>query len=362
MILKSAINAICPYYTMFPLSFPMRVIGRNGVKQGWVVDPFCGRGTTNSAARLHAKPSFGMDSSPIAVAIAQAKLCDTTVERVERTARLILEFGSEPVDVPDGEFWARMYHPDVLPKICKLREALMNDCRSDARRALRAILLGALHGPIAKRTASYLSNQSPRTYAPKPGYAVRFWTKHKLRPPKVDILEMVRIRATRYFTDAPRNTCGLVRCGDSRRATDYPDIPVGLVITSPPYYGMRTYIPDQWLRGWFLGGPPAVDYQHSPRQIQHASPAAFASDLRAVWKTLGEKAVGDARLVVRFGSINDRDIDHVALLKESLKDSGWTLRTIINAGDANTGKRQASQFGLENSVPRLEHDFYAVPA
>ena len=29
------------------------------------------------------------------------------------------------------------------------------------------------------------------------------------------------------------------------------------VITSPPYLGMRTYLPDQWLRYWALGGEPS---------------------------------------------------------------------------------------------------------
>ena len=32
------------------------------------------------------------------------------------------------------------------------------------------------------------------------------------------------------------------------------------VVTSPPYYGMRTYLQDQWLRNWFLGGSSFVDY------------------------------------------------------------------------------------------------------
>ena len=33
-----------------------------------------------------------------------------------------------------------------------------------------------------------------------------------------------------------------------------------LIVTSPPYYGLRTYVSDQWLRNWFLGGADRVDY------------------------------------------------------------------------------------------------------
>ena len=43
-----------------------------------MVDPFCGRGTTNFAARLKGLPTIGFDSNPVAVAIAQGKLVDTT--------------------------------------------------------------------------------------------------------------------------------------------------------------------------------------------------------------------------------------------------------------------------------------------
>ncbi len=40
------LNTICPYYTMFPLSFPFRVL--NGAQPSeWVLDPFCGSGTTS---------------------------------------------------------------------------------------------------------------------------------------------------------------------------------------------------------------------------------------------------------------------------------------------------------------------------
>lgn len=359
---QRALNAICPYYTMFPLTFPLRIIARNREPRGWLADPFCGRGTSNFAARLVGWPTIGIDSSPIAVAIAAAKLATTTAARVITAARNILTTRSDPSTVPRGTFWAWAYHPSTLSSICQLRDALLRDCSSDTRIVLRAVMLGALHGPLTKQTPSHLSNQSPRTFAPKPAYAVRFWRERRMRPPRVDVLEVVRVRTERFLRAVPGHVDGIIRHGDSRLSGSFSDVPIGLVVTSPPYYGMRTYVPDQWLRAWFLGGPSEVCYRPADEDVRHSSPSDFVLDLRRVWQRLAERATSDAHMVVRFGGINDRKADHVELLKDSLRDSGWRLRTAVPAGDAESGRRQARQFFRQRDKPKAEYDFYAVVA
>lgn len=357
-----ALNAICPYYTMFPLDFPLRVLRGRAEAGDWVVDPFCGRGTTNFAARLLGLPSFGMDSSPVAVALTSAKLADARVSDVVRVATSILESMPQDVYTPQGEFWELAYERSVLKRVCWLRKDLLRDCSSDSRLLLRAILLGALHGPKTKVAASHLSNQCPRTFAPKPDYAVKFWRKRRLEPPKVDVIDVVRTRARRYLAKRPEQTLARVVLGDSRVAGAMGKQKFRWAITSPPYYGMRTYIPDQWLRSWFLGGPSKVAYRPPEKEMDHGSASLFAADLRKVWKGLALSAHDDAKLVIRFGGIADRDVDPMELLKESLEDSGWLLTTAVSAGDANAGRRQATQFVHGGPAPKEEHDYYAVLA
>src|SRR6266545_720982 len=339
-----ALNAICPYYTMFPLEFPLRVLSGRAKRNGWVADPFCGRGTTNFAARLLGLPSFGVDSSPVAVALTQAKLADARASDVVRVTKAILRSMPRRVSVPEGEFWELAFESSVLQRICWFRQELLRECSSDARLLLRAILLGALHGPLTKKVVSHLSNQSPRTFAPKPDYAVRFWRERQMKPPAVDIAEVVGVRARRYLTRRPKSTPAHVVLGDSRNSEMFNSYRFQWIITSPPYYGMRTYIPDQWLRNWFLGGPAEVTYRPPTLELGHSSADAFADNLRQVWKNVAIHAADDARLVIRFGGIDDRNVDHFALLKISLVDSGWKLETTISAGDANRGRRQARQF------------------
>lgn len=361
-IRQGVLNGICPYFTMFPLDFPYSILKRHAAPGEWIIDPFCGRGTTNYASRLLGFPSIGIDSSPVAAALTEAKLANCSPGSILRAAQRILDEVTEPNVVPNGPFWDWAYHKDVLNQLCRMREGLLSNCRSQSRKALRAVLLGALHGPLPKTKRSYFSNQSPRTYAPKPGYAVRYWKRVGLRPPFVDVLDVIAERATRYYAHQPRGV-GTVIKGDSRANSVFEaliaDFRVGWVITSPPYYGMRTYLPDQWLRMWFLGAKPVVDYSNEC-QLAHSSPVEFASQMRAVWLNVGRIARSGARMIVRFGAINDRKIDSKSLLKMSLEGSGWRLQTILSAGRATLGRRQLHQFSRPVRSAIEEHDFWAV--
>jgi hypothetical protein len=358
----TALNAICPYYTMFPIEFPLRVLSGKARRGQWVADPFCGRGTTNFAARLLGLPSVGVDSSSVAIALAKAKLARARVSDVVRAARAILAEVPNHVGAPEGDFWQLAYERSVLRKLCWLRRELIRDCTSDARIILRAIVLGALHGPRTKEALSHLSNQCPRTYAPKPDYAVKFWRRHRLTPPALDVLGLIRTRARRYLTGQPASVRSQIELGDSRETTLWDGKRIRWIITSPPYYGMRTYVPDQWLRNWFMGGPAEVEYSPPADELSHESPNQFAKGLRKVWRGLVPHCHPDAKLVIRFGGIRDRDLDTVELLKSSIRDSGWGLTTIVPAGSADSGKRQSKQFLKNDTKPKAEHDYYAVLA
>ena len=44
------LNAICPYFTTFPLVFPYKAIAENAMLDTYVLASFYGRGTANLAA------------------------------------------------------------------------------------------------------------------------------------------------------------------------------------------------------------------------------------------------------------------------------------------------------------------------
>ena len=355
---RHPLNTVAPYFTMFPPSFPIAALGG---ATGWVLDPFCGRGTTLFASRVLGLPCIGIDSSPVAVAIASAKLVDASPDEIVRCASGLLQ-REQPLEFPSGEFWTLAYHPQTLAELCSVRQGLFAASDDAPAVALRAIMLGALHGPRGKHVQSYLSNQMPRTYATKPAGAVRFWSKRGMRPEYVSLLDVVRRRAERAYGQCPPPVPGRVLQGDSRTA-DLPSGtgPISHVVTSPPYFGMRTYLSDQWLRLWFLGGAPEPDYSLD-RQMDMSSVEAFVQELARVWRRVAAVAAPDCGMSIRFGAIPSAPSSPVEIIRESLDtaDAGWRVQHVADAGLPTHGRRQAEQFGFVRSKPIEEVDVRVV--
>lgn len=344
------LNAVCPYYTMFPLDFPLGQLKLYPDARR-VLDPFCGRGTTLYAARLAGRHAVGIDINPVAVAIARAKTAQASPAAVVRLARRILRELDE-VNIPEGEFWEWGFHPGTLGEVVALREGLLACTDTPTARLLRALLLGVLHGPRNKGAPSYLSNQMPRTYASKPAYAVRYWRKHGLSPVRVDTVGLIKRRAERVLNDSPPRTPGRVVLGDAARSVTALRQCFDLVITSPPYYGMRTYVADQWLRNWFVGGPSEVPYGSEGQLAHQPSQTAFVSALAEVWRTAASRCTAKGRLVIRFGALPSAKASPEKLIVSSLREAGagWLVRDVRPVGIPSPHRRQAEQFNGSNRV------------
>ena len=151
----------------------------------------------------------------------------------------------------------------------------------------------------------------------------------------------------------------MVQLGDSRKADTFIHIPKAhIVVTSPPYFGMRTYLPDQWLRLWFLGGPDHVDYWQPEGQLAHSGADHFAAEMGHVWKNVASHTTKGARLIIRYGGIHDRNAEPMDVLKKSLVGSGWKMVAARAAPDSDGGRRQVRQFQAEPKKAITEYDVY----
>jgi hypothetical protein len=170
-------------------------------------------------------------------------------------------------------------------------------------------------------------------YAPKPAYATRYWQDRELAPEPLDVLATIERRAKRYY-GALSTTTGTARLADSRAVGALqPETPEALfdwVITSPPYYGMRTYIPDQWLRNWFVGGPDAVDYTNRD-QVVHSSPRDFVADLRQVWRNAAGVCAVDSqsRVLTRLPDAGGNPAWRRHTRMEALSPPWWRMQRTV---------------------------------
>jgi len=361
---RFSLNAICPYFTMFPVEFPLGILKRHPDAQV-VVDPFCGRGTTLYAARVRSLRAFGIDCSPVAVAISQAKLARVRLRRCLALAEELIS-RHRRVAVPTGAFWRSAYHPDTLQELCALRRGLSLETGNDEAVVLRAAALGCLHGPISS-TNSYFSNQMPRTFAPKPDYAVKFWKAHEFAAPRVSAISAIERKLRRIAEEdrtAGERCEGAITLGDSTAAGSFGGIrkKIDLAVTSPAYFGMSTYVPDQWLRNWFLGGPANVVYSRSG-SLPSSSRDDFAEALGRTWSHLARHASEEFHLYVRFGVLPSRDLDAKELLRESLVRSGhdWRIVSFRAAATADAGRRQARHMAA-HAAAATEFDLHATLA
>jgi SAM-dependent methyltransferase len=356
------LNAICPYFTMFPLQYPVNILNHEK-ETAVLLDPFCGRGTSLFAARMFGVDAYGIDNNPVAIAVSESKMVNVSGESILHIFEEALSY-TDDFDVPQSEFWDLIFEKTVLDDLCKIRFFLLHYNNAPAK-ALRGIMLGALHGPKAKtiETAGYFSNQMPRTFSSKPDYSVKYWKKHNLFPDKVDIRKIITKRINRFYSGEIPCVESRVIQGDSLESIFFKDIPpADIIITSPPYYGMRTYYSDQWLRNWFLGGP---DYPCNKikSQLDSGKPEEFAATLGNVWKNCAAVSGEKTKMFVRFGSIPSRGVDPLDLFSRSieLSDNAWKLIKQTNAGDSSLGKRQADQMiARRKSKPISEYDLELV--
>lgn len=72
------------------------------------------------------------------------------------------------------------------------------------------------------------------------------------------------------------------------------------IITSPPYLDVTSFEEDQWLRLWFLGGPPHPTRNRVSRDDRHELASAYWRMVADCWRTAGYLVASRGHVVVRM--------------------------------------------------------------
>jgi hypothetical protein len=350
---------------MFPETFARESILSTTKEGDLVLDPFSGRGTTLLEALLNGRDAIACDINPVAAVVSSAKAAAPSsgriVGRLEELKRKYQRASKTKLDdearsLP--KFFRHAYARSTLRQMLFLRRALA--WRTSKRdEFITAVLLGHLHGE-SDHSPSYLSAQMPHTIAPKPAYAVRYWTEREIKPPKRDAFELLQQKIEYRLEKGVPERRGRVALSDARKvARRFKDArgKVAAVVTSPPYFDVTNFEEDQWLRLWFLGGEPKPTYSAVSHDDRYRGADNYFTFLKEVWKGIAPLLKRNAHLVCRIGA---RSFSHEEISKrltETIRDQ-WSKAAVIQDGEASDLKRrQTNAFRPGTKGCGVEYDF-----
>ena len=340
-----------PYYAMFPVTFAEEYIEKYSKPGDTIVDPFCGRGTSNYVANLLGRHSIGCDVNPVAWVYSKAKT--DPARQVRRLHDRIDEIWSSrrPFDrEPESEFQAYAWSPDVLAFLNSARRQL-NWRKSKVDWTVAGILLVYLHGKLG----GGLSNQMRQTKSMAPEYAVRWWKERGMSPPAIDPVEFINDRIRWRYEKGVHNNAGksVIYLGDARgQLRKSRNVKASLLVTSPPYMGVTNYEYDNWIRLWLLGGLAEPSWKQEQR---YGNKSRYEEMIEGVFAEAKGILEDDACLVVR----TDRRRFTLEATAYALHDL-WPTHKLLGRVSATDRPTQTALFGDKTSKPG-EVDILVLP-
>ncbi|WP_075880268.1 DNA methyltransferase [Vreelandella massiliensis] len=341
-----------PYYAMFPVSFARSVIEEYSQPGQKVIDPFCGRGTTNYVSRVLGRDSFGCEINPVGWVYASVKTdpyrnYHGVIRRIEALGGMVCEGDKQP----ENEFQTWAWHPDVLGFLQVARRELdWKGSRLD--RTVMSFLLVYLHAKIG----GGLSNQMRQSKSMSPEYSIRWWKEKGSSPPKIDPVAFLVSRVLwRYKKGFPGSEAtARIFLGDARDGLKRHRGKKGkLILTSPPYLAVTNYEYDNWIRLWLLGGAPYPSWSTKHR---HAHKSRFEDLLHEVFQNSASRASEDVSVVVRTDA---REMTLNATIS-SIRNA-WDTHRIYSRHSLPKKRTQTALFGDKEAKPG-EVDIIALPS
>jgi hypothetical protein len=354
-------HALCSYFAMFPESFAEHWLSKLTDPGDTVLDPFCGRGTLPFQALLMGRDAIGCDTNPVAYCISRAKTNAPSkgavlarINRLEESFEADGVVSKELSELPI--FFRHAYHKYTLMQLVYLRNTLRHRV-TIVDGMIAALVLGSLHGET-DRSANYFSNQMPHTISTKPDYSVRFWKERQQRAPKRDVFDILRRQLDyRYFEKPPAGRASIFNT-DMRnlpRLKGKFNSPIRCVVTSPPYFDVTNYAEDQWLRLWFLGGPPEPRKQRFSQDDRHGDVNQYWTMLADMWRMLSLVLDKKADVVIRIGATRLSPEQLVSGLHAVSKVTNRRVR-LVDSHVSEIVKRQTEAFRPGSRGCRVEVD------
>ncbi|HDD72700.1 MAG TPA: hypothetical protein ENG00_01255, partial [Candidatus Aenigmarchaeota archaeon] len=194
-------------------------------KGHWVLDPFCGVGTTMLACRESGVNSIGFDVHPVSVFVSMVKTrrYDTGILKEEAKRILRMRF-ERPVEMPRDSLFRRAFKRQTLEDAVFFRDEIMRIENGDVRDFFMLALMNVT---------------MKCSYVYKDGAVLKF--RKKPVPPLRDMLRRQVFRMIRDIEGFRTEKCEtIVGFGDARKLK-LRDETIDFIITSPPYLNKIEY-------------------------------------------------------------------------------------------------------------------------
>lgn len=227
-----------------------RYIGKTSNK--FLLDPFCGSGTTLVEARLHNVPSFGIDVDPIAKLVSRVKTRTIDIPRLENAiSKLAQKLGSAERArfCPAISTLSHWFNEKAIRDLGIIRDAI-EEYREEVE--IYEFLLVCFVAII--RRASNADNQTQKTYVSH--------TKLKNPPPAIPLFLETLIDYSARSTEFAKKvkTSAPARIIDGCDARNFSDLwatqnlpNIDLIVSSPPYLNSVDYVYNQMAEYFWVG-------------------------------------------------------------------------------------------------------------
>jgi len=324
----------------------------------WVLDPFCGSGTTLVEAKLHGVNSYGIDIDPMARLLTKVKTTPVETDRLLHARRCLLDrIESRRLDrpmlpeIPNRRHW---FTDDVSYGIEIVRSSITELENEDLRNfflvclssIIRDVSLADPDQVFPEKTKWGLKKKAGRS---REYVLARFKTATDKFIPR--ILE--------FSKSAHRQAQAIVLESDARKI-ELPDKSIHLAITSPPYINAMDYPRVNQLEMYWLGLLADARAKVELKRRYVGTEAYSASDYSQLHMFGGRRLVKldgairkifkqdklRAYVVYKFFDDMRRDFSEVFRVLKSSKTSATQGRYVVVVGD-----------GAVRRVPIPTHEF-----
>lgn len=313
------VKAIHPYPAKCIPEIPKALLSALPMPNGTaVLDPFCGCGTTLVEAQRLGLLSVGIDLNPIACLISRVKTAPTPLhlDRIAKEVADVARHNHDPIrwHIPDVDYW---FKPEIQEAIAALVQEIgikQKNCSNDTLRlALSSIIVRVSN---QRSDTRYAAIYKPVTRDDVFDYflaACRKISRALIEREWEPLLQPLIIEADTLKTDP--SVIGM---------------PVGMVITSPPYPNAYEYWLYHKYRMWWLGFDPlAVRSKEIGararffKQESHAE-ENFWDQMRGAFAFINSVlvALGFACVVIGRSKIHGQIIDNAGIIKAVAEEQG----------------------------------------